>query len=477
MTHKIIHIKVKPVLLLLFFLVQLLLCKQGYAQLCTNNTDTIYGLTTTGQIVAINVQNGLSNTIGAATGTANNSNAIGFSSITGLFYFFNKNGAVPQQFVSYNPLSSALTPLAASPITATHVVRSGCVNNLGSGYYTIDTVNTPAVHSNLLYYNIGLNTWSTLTSALVDPSNNPIPAIDTLISGDMAIDGKNNLWLLCSSKWNYALYEIKAPLPVSPTATVTVTPVIPVTPIPGTAFGKVSFTGVAFNSVGTLYLTLGNNVNGNKLFKLTGSSAASLSLIGSITADYGADLTSCVYPMNVLPITWINYSAFLQSNAVVLNWITNEDPAVSEYIIERSIDNIHWEVTAHVAKNTSGNPADQNYYYKDYSFSNGVNYYRVIQMENTGSYHISETRELYTGKSKRLSVGPNPVSNNLYLFNRDNTLKYFSQVFDLSGKLISATVINPNQNSIDISHLEKGTYFIRLNNGGSDNFVYQFTKW
>ena len=98
-------------------------------------------------------------------------------------------------------------------------------------------------------------------------------------------------------------------------------------------------------------------------------------------------------------------------------------------------------------------------------------------MENTGSYHISETRELYTGKSKRLSVGPNPVSNNLYLFNRDNTLKYFSQVFDLSGKLISATVINPNQNSIDISHLEKGTYFIRLNNGGSDNFVYQFTKW
>jgi hypothetical protein len=268
-----------------------------------------------------------------------------------------------------------------------------------------------------------------------------------------------------------------APLPVVPTGTVTATAIIPVTPIPGAAFGKVSFTGVAFNSVGTLYITLGNNAAGNKLYKLTSGSSASLSLVGPITADYGADLTSCVYPTNVLPIIWIDYTAFLHDNAVILDWITNEDTGVSEYMIEHSIDNLHWEVVAHIARNTTGNPANQHYRYKDYNFSNGVNYYRVKEIENTGNYYISEIRELYTGKNKHLSVRPNPASSTLYLFNKDNTFKYFSQVFDLSGKLISATVINPDQNSIDISHLEKGTYFIRLNNGSSGNFVYQFTKW
>jgi hypothetical protein len=462
---------------LFLLLGQLLLAEDGHGQLCTNNKDTIYGLTTTGQIVAINVLNGLGNTIGSPTGTAVNSNAIGFSSTTGLFYFFNKNGAAPQQFVSYNPISSALTVLPASPIAATHTVRSGCVNNLGSGYYTIDTVNIPVVHSKLLYYNITLNSWSTLTSALVDPSNNPIPAIDTLISGDMAIDGSNNLWLLCSSKWNYALYEIKAPLPVVPVGTVTVTPVIPVTPIPGAAFGKVSFTGVAFNSAGTLFLTLGNNASGNKLYKLTSTSAASLTLVGPIAADYGADLTSCAFPAIVLPVTWIKYSVYLQNNSVILDWTTSEDPFVSEYIVEHSTDKIHWEMSTRIAKNPTGNPEDQSYYYKDDSFSNGLNYYRIIQTERTGKQNISETRYVLAAKSKQIIVGPNPVAGTLYFFNMDNSIKYYYQLFDIEGKLLYSAVINAGQPSIDVSHLENGTYFVRLYGGNSGNSIFKFTKW
>src|SRR3979411_2337134 len=86
------------------------------AQLCINSKDSVYGLTTTGQLVAVSLLNGGGYTIGSPAAGAVNSNAVGFSAITGLFYFFNKNGAAPQQFVSYNPVNSALTPLAASPI-------------------------------------------------------------------------------------------------------------------------------------------------------------------------------------------------------------------------------------------------------------------------------------------------------------------------------------------------------------------------
>jgi hypothetical protein len=455
----------------------LLLCEKGRGQLCTNNKDTIYGLTTTGQIVAINVMDGLGNIIGPPTGTAVNSNAVGFSSTTGLFYFFNKNGAAPQQFVSYDPTTAVITVLPVSPIAATHVVRSGCVNNLGSGYYTIDSVNTPVVHSKLLYYNITLNSWSTLTSAFVDPSNNPIPAIDTLISGDMAIDGNNNLWLLCSSKWNYALYEIKAPLPVIPVGSVTVTPVIPLTPIPGTALGKVSFTGAAFNSAGTLFLTLGNNATGNKLFKLTSTSAASLSLIGPITADYGADLTSCAFPSSVLPVNWIDYSAFLQDNSVLLRWQTNDNPNVRGYIVEHSTDDRNWKVITYIERNQTGNLNSQSYYYQDFAFNNGSNYYRIIQTEVTGTQNISETRYVQAAKNKQILIGPNPVVGTLNFLNLEDGIKYYCQVFDIGGRLKSAAIINENNHSIDLSHLVKGTYFIRLNAANSEISVHKFTKW
>jgi Secretion system C-terminal sorting domain len=475
MYYKIIKNKIHYILLSL--LCYSLLLTAGHAQLCTNNKDTLYGLTTTGQIVSINVLTGLGNTIGAPTGTAVNSNGVGFSAVTGLFYFFNKNGAGPQQFVSFNPLTGALVPLAASPISATHVVRSGCVNNLGSGYYTIDSVNSPSLHSNLIYYNIPLNSWKIVTSVIKDPSNNPIPEIDTLISGDMAIDGNNNLWIICSSKWFYALYEIKGPLPTSPTASITAIPVIPLTPIPGTAFGKVSFTGVAFNSKGDLYLTLGNNPSGNKLFKLTSGSSASLTLIGPIGADLGADLTSCIYPTTVLPVKWIEFRTVFQNNAVLINWKTNEYPGVSEYIVESSIDNIHWHAIAHIQKNETSDQTIQNYYYKDYNFNNGVNYYRVIQTDETGKQNSSITSYINTGNTKHLLVGPNPANATLYLLNKDNTSKYSSQIFDLSGKLIYSAVINPDQQSIDISHLEKGTYFMRLKTANTSFTSYQFTKW
>src|ERR1700730_5530162 len=208
---------------LLFGIVFLLsfFANSANAELCNNPKDSIYGLTTTGQVVAINVKDAKGTAIGLPALGAINANAVGFSPITSLFYFFNKNGGAVQQFVSFNPMTAALTPLAVSPIPAAYTIRSGTLNPLGSSYYTIDTAMVPSRHSNLFRYDIVSNTWITITSSIVDPSSNPIPDLDTLVSGDMAFDGNNNLWIVASSKWHYALYKIKAPVPTSPTASVT----------------------------------------------------------------------------------------------------------------------------------------------------------------------------------------------------------------------------------------------------------------
>ena len=69
----------------------------------------------------------------------------------------------------------------------------------------------------------------------------------------MAFDGAGNLWIMLSKASQYALYKIAAPVPTTAVASVTAKQIIVnrATPI------GVSFTGMAFNSAGTLYLTTG----------------------------------------------------------------------------------------------------------------------------------------------------------------------------------------------------------------------------
>src|SRR5689334_22222291 len=91
------------------------------AQICTNNKDTVYGLSTTGVLYPINVNNGGAGTnLDSLTdGNApSNANGIGYSKITGRFYYFERSAAAAapiQRFVSYDPLTKTVVALAAFP--------------------------------------------------------------------------------------------------------------------------------------------------------------------------------------------------------------------------------------------------------------------------------------------------------------------------------------------------------------------------
>ena len=78
----------------------------------------------------------------------------------------------------------------------------------------------------LYFYNIPLNTWTLITQDLKNSSGTNIANIITLNSGDMAFDGSDNLWLLCSNTSNHALYKIDAPVPTTAVASVLVDTII-----------------------------------------------------------------------------------------------------------------------------------------------------------------------------------------------------------------------------------------------------------
>src|SRR5881275_3031236 len=106
-----------PVLL---FTTLLFYANYGRTQLCGDNVNTVYGLTTAGELYPVNINTGTVGTLVEnltdGVNPASNSNAIGYNSVSGKFYYFYRCAAATApniEFVSYNPATNSLQVLAA----------------------------------------------------------------------------------------------------------------------------------------------------------------------------------------------------------------------------------------------------------------------------------------------------------------------------------------------------------------------------
>lgn len=416
---------------------------------------------------------------------------MGFSQITGLFYFFNQSGGGTTEFVSYNPLTGSKVPKAipsgpALPTATTGKIRSGTATSDGAGYYMVfpgatTAMGFPVTNPAFYYYSIGSDTWTRITQSFIDISGNNVTPIRTLNSGDMAFDGSDNLWMLVSSGTQYALYRINAPLPTTAVASVTVDTIVPVTANP---ISGVSFTGIAFNSAGTMYLSTGScttppcPVQNNKLYEMITPGVLTLKGTLAVNGD-GDDLTSCVYPVGVLVNTRISLFATLENKSVRLLWNVSERENITGYNVEFSSDGERWQAIAFIPKDNVATGSVKRYTYLHEEPREGTNYYRIVQLSASGANNISSVKAINTKAANKILIGPNPVKDVIYFYNKANSSKLFAQIFDRAGQLIYSTVLTPDQQSINISQIPRGSYVLRLsspltneNTGG-----YHFIKW
>jgi Secretion system C-terminal sorting domain len=432
------------------------------AQVCSNPNTTIYGLTSGGIIypVTVSTANVATAVNGSGKGSANQANGIGYNSNTGIFYYFNSNpGAGSQQFVAYNPTSNTYTTLAS--VGTTNTIHTGCVNFNGTGYYCSD------ISGNFYYYSISGNSWTTLTSKIVDQSGTNVSTtvINTQSSGDMAIDGYGNLWLITSSASNYGLYEIKAPLPTSVVASVTATRLI--APTTTTPNGE-SFEGIAFNALGQLYLSTADD----KLYKLTTPSSASLTLVGSFnTSGVGNDLTSCSYPYSILPVNWVSFTAAVNDKTVFLVWTVSQSINSKGFYVERSSDDKTWDSLTFI-NDTAGNyEGESTYSFIDPNPAPGNNYYRIKQVDFNNTDNYSDTKLVTLSSSDKISVWPNPAKDVVYVQNNETNSGSKMEIYDLFGKMIAANTLHAGNNSINVSNLSVGAYIVHISksNGEVEN--------
>lgn len=174
---------------------------------------------------------------------------------------------------------------------------------------------------------------------------------------------------------------------------------------------------------------------------------------------------------NIVPVTWLDFSVSADERnqgSAYLEWSTAEEVNNEGFEVERSRNGRTWEQIGFEEASTR-TTNQHNYEYIDLNPNEGINYYRLKQVDYDGAYEYSVVRSInLKGDESTFEVFPNPSYDGfLNLEIEKETAENLDLIImDLSGrKVYSQKAIADrgiNQISLNTSDLSPGTYVIKL---------------
>ncbi len=175
------------------------------------------------------------------------------------------------------------------------------------------------------------------------------------------------------------------------------------------------------------------------------------------------------YNATVLPITLLNFSASITNNkTVALNWATTNEINNKLFIAQKSADGVHFSDIATIAG--AGNSVSQiNYSTIDATPFDGINYYRLQQIDNDGKSTFNKIVSVNLNQAviNYFAVYPNPVGNQLTLNINSKTEQIaniiITDIFGRTIQLNSVQLTKGNQlKQFTINELAAGNYSVTV---------------
>ncbi|MEY4904667.1 MAG: hypothetical protein RLZZ292_2482, partial [Bacteroidota bacterium] len=170
----------------------------------------------------------------------------------------------------------------------------------------------------------------------------------------------------------------------------------------------------------------------------------------------------------LLPIELVGFYGKQEKSNILLYWATANEINNSHFEIERSQDLQRWEQIATIGGNGTTN-LPHNYTSEDRQPYNGVNYYRLKQIDFDGSSKIHKTIAVdFKGDKKSVvHLSPVPVQNELHLImDSIEEGNYSLEIIDLQGRILEYQQINVYSTkldrSINIENYPSGVYFLNV---------------
>lgn len=183
----------------------------------------------------------------------------------------------------------------------------------------------------------------------------------------------------------------------------------------------------------------------------------------------------CPYPisqvvvLSPLPVELATFRVSREDDKMQLEWVTWGEINSKGFTVQHSRNGMFWwENIGFVS--SRGNSQEKTIYHYQHEFPvNGVNYYRLGQLDLDGTITYSPVVQAYFN-TNQLSVHPTMAIDILYI-----TTPYAMKMnlYTSTGVLTESWYIDPDQRTIDISGLRNGMYYLQ----GEDGSMVRFYKF
>ena len=160
--------------------------------------------------------------------------------------------------------------------------------------------------------------------------------------------------------------------------------------------------------------------------------------------------------IGTFPVEWLSFEATPTGQSVQLDWSTGTEQNSYFFAIERSADEEFWNEIGQIPAAGNSEMVRQ-YQFTDQQPDNGLNYYRLRQVDLDGTHSFSEVRSV-SFQELGIRVYPNPVENTLHLDLPAGD--WNAELLDGLGRSILS--VEQVGRELDLSQLPAGTYQLRL---------------
>jgi len=174
----------------------------------------------------------------------------------------------------------------------------------------------------------------------------------------------------------------------------------------------------------------------------------------------------------VLPVELVSFNANVRDNQTLLEWQTASEVDNEGFEIQKSKDGFFWDILDFVEGN--GTSFDSNTYTSiDRSPTQGVNYYRLKQIDFDGIFEYSKVVSVnFKNRLNEVGIFPNPAKEQLTLINGEGK----AIIYNTLGKAVKHLIIDTDKATIQLSDLLNGQYYLEVHQGDRKIVTKQFSK-
>ncbi len=166
-----------------------------------------------------------------------------------------------------------------------------------------------------------------------------------------------------------------------------------------------------------------------------------------------------------LPVKLISFEGSHVGNTNMLTWATASELDNNYFQVEKSSDGKNFTPIGQVSGEGTSS-VQHSYRFIDNSPANGINYYRLKQVDFSGAYYYSNTVALQDDASSDaaadISVFPNPNSGSFSVALMNPGLPYTLEITDVQGQQVYYSSGASAPETVKISGLAQGLYIVQV---------------